>query len=268
VRKTAITRPSAGGSQLKLLRENRHKTQLEIEMEASLGSGYLQRIESGKVEQPERETLERILAALQASYPDQKAILEKFGYQAGIPMPQAAEIAWAQGLTQGELNQAPFPAYLLDCTHRLLAWNGLLPCLFGRSNLDEFLGYSMMLMVFEKFAALIQNPEAFYPANIRAVHHQMHEFREAKWYPALIEEMRRESHNFRQHWREPEVFPTTAARLLTPLEIQPPDSPRLCFRLTAEPLTQDARFRLMYYLPADAVTLRQCADWVEKIGLE
>jgi transcriptional regulator with XRE-family HTH domain len=55
-----------GGAKLRALRERRGKTQLWVEFEAELGTGYLQRVESGKVAQPERPTLERVLNALGA----------------------------------------------------------------------------------------------------------------------------------------------------------------------------------------------------------
>jgi hypothetical protein len=35
----------------------------------------------------------------------------------------------------------------------------------------------------------------------------------------------------------------------------------LQFRLLSEPFALDRRFRVMYYLPADAVTMQQCAVW-------
>ena len=33
------------------------------------------------------------------------------------------------------------------------------------------------------------------------------------------------------------------------------------FRLIAETFVQDPRFRVIYYLPDDADTLRQCLEW-------
>jgi transcriptional regulator with XRE-family HTH domain len=50
------------------LREAKGKTQLWVELEAELGTGYLQRVESGRVALPGHAMLERILAALRASY--------------------------------------------------------------------------------------------------------------------------------------------------------------------------------------------------------
>src|SRR5579859_1023993 len=101
---------SPGGQRLKLLREAAAKTQLEVEFDASLGIGYLQRLESGKVQRPERETLERILAALAARYTERCTVLELFGYTVSAPIPNEDEINWAIAACQPELVAAPFPA--------------------------------------------------------------------------------------------------------------------------------------------------------------
>src|SRR5947209_5963594 len=69
-----------GGSSLRALREAAGKAQLWVEAEAEIGTGYLQRLESGKILQPERTTLERILAALGARYSERRDVLERFGY--------------------------------------------------------------------------------------------------------------------------------------------------------------------------------------------
>src|SRR5512146_840408 len=121
-----------GGRQLRFLRESSAKTQLAVELEANLGLGYLQRVESGKVQRPERETLERILDALGARYTERRDILERFGYVVSAPLPDEREITWAITACQAELTAAPFPAYLLDCTHSLLAWNTLFPFVFAQ----------------------------------------------------------------------------------------------------------------------------------------
>jgi transcriptional regulator with XRE-family HTH domain len=46
-----------GGKRLRALRNDYGKTQLAVELDANLGTGYLQRLETGKVQQPERDTL-------------------------------------------------------------------------------------------------------------------------------------------------------------------------------------------------------------------
>jgi transcriptional regulator with XRE-family HTH domain len=46
-----------GGRMLRQLREQIGQTQLWVELEAELGSGYLQRVESGKVKRLLRQTV-------------------------------------------------------------------------------------------------------------------------------------------------------------------------------------------------------------------
>src|SRR4051812_16285884 len=104
---------TSGGNRLRWLREKAAKTQLAIELEAELGSGYLQRVEAGKVRRPERETLERILAALRASYTERQEALELFGYVVSTPLPEAKELEWAVKVSQNDLGTLAFPAYLL-----------------------------------------------------------------------------------------------------------------------------------------------------------
>src|SRR5262249_44776977 len=155
-----------------VLREACGKSQLEVELDASLGIGYLQRLELGKVQRPERDTLERILAALDADFIERRAILESFGYAVPISIPNEAETQWAINEFQSEISQDAMPAYLLDCSHRLLAWNSLVPKLFGEIKL----GSKCVLMpelVFDAkdgIASLILNAETFFAAQIRIIH--------------------------------------------------------------------------------------------------
>jgi transcriptional regulator with XRE-family HTH domain len=126
-----------GGNRLRTLREYRGRTQLDVELEAHLGIGYLQRLEAGKVQQPERETLERILAALGARYTERRDILELFGYVVDAPLPTEDDIQWAIAVCQAEIDSAVFPVYLLDCAHRLLSWNLFIPMLFKMEGLQN-----------------------------------------------------------------------------------------------------------------------------------
>src|SRR5205823_140648 len=129
-----------GGARLRVLRETARRSQLWVEAEAELGTGYLQRVESGRVVQPERPTLERILAALDARYSERRQVLELFGYTVTTPPPTDDKRAWAAEVSRWELTDAPFPAYVLDCTHRLVAWNRLVPFLWGIDPADPTLG--------------------------------------------------------------------------------------------------------------------------------
>lgn len=253
-----------GGNRLRTLRDDCGRTQLDVELEAHLGIGYLQRVESGKVRYPERDTLERILAALGAHYTDRRDILELFGYVVDAPLPDDAEIGWAVAICRAELDEAVFPAYLLDCAHRLLAWNPFATRLFGA---DRFAGrrFSMPRILFDAAYGLttcIVNPDEFFPAQIRVLRYQMGLFRGEAWYDTLIADLRRGCPLFESYWlRGAQAEPPLPGRPLVPLALDVPGSGRLRFRLTSESFAPDRRFRLMYWLPADAETLQRCAVW-------
>lgn len=257
-----------GGRRLRALRAYHGKTQLEVELDASLGIGYLQRLEAGRVRQPERATLDRILLALNAHYTERREVLELFGYLVDAPIPNEEEVQWAIAACRAELNSAVFPAYLLDCAHRLLYWNAFVPRLLNVSSkrgaaLD--LRYvSMLKMVYDGYpmSAAIRNREVFFPAQIRALRYERQRFHDEEWYGALLDDML-QCRTFKDHWdKEGAELIHIPARPLTPLEIELPDAGLLRFRLISEPFVQDHRFRVIFYLPADSRTIEQCLDWV------
>lgn len=257
-----------GGARLRALREAFGKTQLWVEVEADLGTGYLQRVESGKVAQPERATLERILSALGARFSERQEVLELFGYTVDARPPTDEELAWAVALCRRELNDFPFPAYVLDCTHRLIAWNRHVPPLFGIDPADRTLAgianRSLLAAWFDPtspLASLVAEPDVFLPALIRALRHEMQKFWTEPWYAEMLAGLL-ELPRFRHYWgvveREPAA--ATAARALVPLRLAPPGGGTLQFRLASEPFTRDARFRVVYYFPDDAHTMWYCSE--------
>src|SRR4029450_896091 len=120
-----------GGALLRRPRERAGRSQLWVEAEADLGTGYLQRVESGRGTQPGRVTGQKILEALGARYSERRDVLELFGYVVATPLPTPDEIEWARQSCQHELHDVPFPAYVLDCLPRLIAWNRFVPRLLG-----------------------------------------------------------------------------------------------------------------------------------------
>src|SRR3954451_12696327 len=130
-RPTDVRAGTPGGAKLRAVREQAGRSQLWVEAEADLGTGYLQRVESGRVAQPGRGTVEKILDALDARYSERRDVLELFGYLVATPLPSPAETDWAREGCQRELHDVPFPAYMLDCYPRLVAWNRLAPRLLG-----------------------------------------------------------------------------------------------------------------------------------------
>ena len=270
-RRRARQTGTPGGAKLRAVRQAAGKTQLWVEAEAELGTGYLQRLESGKIVQPECPTVERILDALGASYADRRETLGLFGYRVATPPPTAGERAWAARVAQREVDAFPFPAYVLDCTHRLVCWNRHLPHLLGVRRVDPRLGqlarHSMLAAWFDpasRLGSLVAEPDVALPALIRAFRFEWQPVQAELWAADVLAELLRVP-RFAHYWRlvEPEPPPTGAARALVPLRLDVPGAGRLQFRLGAEPFSGDARFRVVYYFPVDAATLSQCAAWTE-----
>lgn len=258
-----------GGAKLRALREQANRTQLWVELEAELGTGYLQRIESGRVTQPVRATLERILNALETGYSERREVLECFGYTVMTMLPTASEMAWASEVCQRELHDVPFPAYVLDCRHHLVAWNRYIPLLFGVAPSDAMLGGLTQQSLLEAWfdgrsppAARVAEPDAFFPALIRALRYEIQLFRMEPWSEAVLARLHRLP-RFAHYWSivERETTLASAARALIPMRLALPDTTVLKFRLSSEHFVRDARFRLVYYFPADPATMHQCSIW-------
>ncbi len=256
-----------GGARLRALREQAGRTQLWVELEAELGTGYLQRVESGRVAQPERATVDGVLAALGARYGERREVLELFGYTVPTPLPTEDDVTWAIEVSHRELHDVAFPAYALDCAHRLIAWNRFVPPLFGINSRDPTLGglarRSLLAPWFDPASPLtraLAEPDAFLPALVRALRYEMQQFGGEPWYSELLARLR-ELPRFRHAWSrvEEEPPPASAARALVPVRLVVPGAGRLQFRLSSERFTQDARFRMIYYFPADPATMRWCA---------
>jgi hypothetical protein len=225
------------------------------------------------VQHPERDTLERILAALGARYTERRDVLELFGYVMDTPLPDADEIRWAIEACQAEIHHAVIPAYLLDCAHRLLAWNPFVPQLFGETaiqkapNGTDFV--SMIRLLYDPhygFTSLIANADVFFRAQMRAFRYEMQLFRGEAWHKTLIDELLHDCPLFEHYWNEAEReqgYPT-AARPLFPIELSLPGTGTLQFRITSEPFAQDRRFRVIYFLPADSFTMQQCMLWLSQ----
>lgn len=259
-----------GGLLLRRLREDVDRTQLWVELEAELGTGYLQRVESGRVVQPSRPTLERILSALDAPYAARRQVMDAFGYATQVPLPSDQDLDWARNVAATELESVPFPAYVLDCRHRLVAWNDYFPRLLEIAQDDPLLGRlagkSMFSPWFEPQSVLgrmVVDPDSFLPALVRAFRFEMHHFRAEEWHTPLIDELREEFPAFRELWEriEREPPPAGSARPVVPARLRMPSRRIVQFRLSAERFASDDRFRFIYYFPADAETMALCDEW-------
>uniref|UniRef100_A0A831X7W3 XRE family transcriptional regulator n=1 Tax=Thermorudis peleae TaxID=1382356 RepID=A0A831X7W3_9BACT len=265
--RVTIQRGSPGGARLRALRERLGRTQLWVELEAGLGTGYLQRVESGRVVQPSRETVERILDALGARFSERREIMELFGYRVSVPLPSEEDIRWARDVSRAELDAFPFPAYVLDCTTRLLSWNGRVPDLFAVSPRDPTLGGlagdPLLVAWFDpasRAGRLVAEPDTTLLAMIYALRHELAQFYDETWCQALLARLLALP-RFREYWQlaEQSAPPPTAARALIPLRLTAGGAGVLSFRLASEPFTRDTRFRVIYFFPDDLQTMKYYA---------
>ncbi len=263
-----------GGARLRALREAAGRSQLWVEAEADLGTGYLQRVEAGRVVQPTRATLERILAALGARYSERKDLLGFFGYLVATPLPGEIDRTWARDASARPLCESPFPAYVLDVATMLIAWNGQFARLLADAATglrpETLVGRPLLAHWFDEtspLAAIVAAPETFLPALLRAMRHEALQFRAEEWYGAWLAALLALP-RFQRYWTQVTGEPegVSAARALVPAQLAVPGLGVAHFRLATEPFTRDARFRLVYLFPADAATMRRCAAWAEHPG--
>lgn len=264
----AVANTSVGGSRLLQLRQQAGKSQLLVEAEAELGCGYVQRIESGKVRQPLRPTLERLLAALDARYSERREVLGLFGYQTAAPLPDATDVAWARAVVQEDLQAVSVPAYLLDCGARLLAWNPVVPKLFPvvGQECDRILAehWSMLKLLFDPrfgVAERLENRDTVLLQLLNAFRHELERIGDEPWVAAVTAELARDIPQFHSAWQASGHLKTASpARSLVRFQLTLSEHAAAQFWVTAEPLTRDVRFRLVYLLPVDLATSAWCAD--------
>lgn len=259
-----------GGVALRAVRQRAGRTQLWVEAEAELGSGYLQRVESGRVRQPERATVERVLEVLGARYSEQRDVLERYGYRVIATAPTLEDHAWAISVSAAELAQAPGPAYVLDCLARLVVWGPLFPPLLNMRADDPWLAriqhQTLLTQYFDPrspLGSMVQDPDTFLPGLLQALWAEIEHLRAPGLFDGFLAEQSARSPRFRQIWEGLQAQPPaiSAMRAVNLIRFRTPHAGDLQFRLASETFTRDARFRLVYFLPADVPTVLRCEQW-------
>jgi transcriptional regulator with XRE-family HTH domain len=249
---------SSGGSKLYELRKRAGKSQNDVEGEALLGEGYLHRLESGKVSNPKRETLERILTMLNARYNEQYEILRLFGYQVATPLPTEQEIEWAISVSEEHLQRCPYPAYLLDCAYRLCAWNDYIPMLIGQTSdslkMKQFKGKSVVEVILDEqygLTKLADNPNEIFSSVLLTYKAALSVYWDEEWSYEMTANLMRLP-LFKKYWDLTEQYHQSLNRPTHPpalFRINIPGRDRMQFRVLSFPFSQDRRFLIVEYVP-------------------
>jgi transcriptional regulator with XRE-family HTH domain len=254
---------------LRNLRETAGLSQLAVELEADLGSGYLHKVELGKIKSPLKETLERILAAVGARHSDRRDALEAFGYNLAASLPTTAEIEWALKECGPAVQQVAMPAYLLDCALRPLLYNGYLCALLGASpNSKEMTGVlhrPIFEQVFDSeswlFSRFNQHEDVL-PILMMTLHIELVPYLSEKWCQELVEGCMRLP-LFKKYWEEVKQrgpYNIVASPLL-PVQINSPLLGEITCRTSVEYLKRDSRFRVIYLIPVDQTSVDRLGRW-------
>ena len=108
-----------GGRKLRELRQARGETIENIATDAGVTFKALSELETGKTKSPSRETIQKIIQALEQISPvsaeDQRYVYEAFGYKKPNPLPIKIEVERAIHQWREDYDYIPYPAYLVDC---------------------------------------------------------------------------------------------------------------------------------------------------------
>ena len=196
-----------------LIKDYRLRKRL-LQLEVSLNIGWrdttrLSKIEQGRVGKPTRETVEKIIKALELTDQEKGEFLYMGGY-----LPEDTEIKEALKDLAKRAEQWPYPAYVMDFTWRLLYSNNLNYKVFNLPlSLKKFVEQnhpSVLMYPFlpkEQFPAEVQKGEdekhlrSFQVAQIAAFKTETHQFQNESWYKKTVGEMMK-FEAFRKLWPE------------------------------------------------------------------
>jgi hypothetical protein len=110
-------------------------------------------------------------------------------------------------------------------------------------------------------AESVINADIFFPAQIRVLQYERQRCGDDRWYSGFVDDMR-QYEAFDKYWinQNSTHHAQIPMRPLAPLKLDTGHG-LAQFRLIAETFVQDHRFRVIYYLPADSSTIRQCLKW-------
>ncbi len=266
-----------GGVQLRALRKARKKSMVDIAAEACITYKTLAQIETGVTERPTKETLEKILTALDqisvVSSEERRAVFDAFDYKEALPLPTDDEIAWECRKWQEDYQNVPHPAYFVDFAQRLLHWNRYIPRFLGLKHDDpgmrrfkNITTFDLAFNPFYKATTMIENRADFLPQMVYVIKREFQPFRAQTWCVECIEKAQQNYPEFRAVWDAipEEGLQSLGLRTMGPLHLRVTNGNLLKFQLLGTDFAFDPRFRSVQYIPLDDITMRQCVEWMEE----
>ena len=259
-----------GNEKLRSLRKARKETIANIATDAGITYKSLSEIETGTTKQPSRETLQKILNALDEISPlqadDLQIIYGYYGYKKHNPLPTNKEIERACDYWKNFYGDIPYPAYLVDFGQRLLDWNKFAPRLLGMKyenpKLQAFQGITIFDLAFTLANGLVKigNREAYLKNLIHIMKSEFQPYQDEIWYPGLIKQVGQRYPEFQKIWDGlPEfIKPPTTGNIIT-LHVNSDDV--LKFHLIGTAFIDDQRFRVVQWIPIDEKTITVCTLW-------
>jgi transcriptional regulator with XRE-family HTH domain len=272
---------SLGGTKLQELRNAARfslmelATRLENDLGKPIDTAHINKIETGNIKKPLIETLETILAGLQASYRDRRDVLEAFGYQMPMALPTAQEIDEAIRLTGYELNDSTYPIMLIDYSQRIWAWNQYTPRIIGLHPDDPATTHFIGATVFDvtlnpafTTRLLIANPDEYLPIMLQFIKAGMYRYHTEPWYRDLMTYLGTFP-GFSAMWDSlpADTLQRYSYRSIVPIKIDVSGASVMQFRMSSTDFLLDPRFQIIHFTPFGAHTLRACAQWAEEEGV-
>ena len=257
------------GELLRELRQACDKTMEEVEAETGVSCRALSNLELGVTKKPTRKTLDALLPTYRRGTPVCMeiccTIYTAYRYHPPFPLPEAGEIDEARRYWLAEYVDALLPAYLIDASQRLLAWNPAALRLVGLYAHDRRIQYferattiDLAFGLVERFVA-IENIEAYRRSFVHTLKRELRPYEAEDWYTSCIAAAQRRYPDFKHLWDMKHPPPASPVGCPIPLKVRLPElapsaGPALTFRRDKAPFIGDPRFQTVLWQPADAAT--------------
>lgn len=254
------------GGLIKDYRLQKNLSQLEIAF--ALGwkePSRLSRIEQGRVGNPKRKLLDRLMEAMRLSEEEKNRLMLVGNY-----VPMAIEISRAAKKVSPIVSKWPYPIIMYDYLWRIVDENTHATKLYqaekvlGKSSAKEY-PHVLELMFHPDFAQNKLREDTNLEEWKKGLMHLLIHFRHThsmrtkeRWYMELVARMMN-NQLFRALWNESQDVALTDVLVhYTPKAlIDPMDAKRvLNFNIFYVPVREDPRFTLEFHTPADAVTMK------------